>query len=445
MTVGDIQLKLIEKGKEYLKANSESNINVYNSGRCFLCSWTLSPGYIILKSWHGKFKNIFKSVKIVIKDVISISTLHNYILINKSKFIDKYDKIIVSWGVKDGFNSDGSYTDRYFKINSKETEGTLWFLICTEDIFPEKVNSNVLVFTKSKTKSKYNFFYLLKNLTLEILRARFSLRKIFHNITQATIFSNLVFIELKNFISNKTKKIIMPYEGQPFQNKIFKETKKINKKIKTIGYVHAFPVGLPTNYIFRDGSPDKLIINGNDQLHCFKKHLNWREDCLNILPSTRYSKNAANMSGRIYLPFSLYSSETIFNSLKKFFEKNKDKYSLNLVVKNHALQKNSKEHLKLKNKINNILLQYKDSQKNNNSNLSIFIGSTSGPIEALERGSEVVHVCDDPVFQSYSSALWPSLKVERLNENAFKYTLSKKGNLILLSESNKIFEEKYIT
>ena len=51
---------------------------------------------------------------------------------------------------------------------------------------------------------------------------------------------------IAEFITSDTKTIIMPYECQPFQNKIFKTSKKINSKIKTIGYVHAFPVGLPT-------------------------------------------------------------------------------------------------------------------------------------------------------------------------------------------------------
>ena len=57
----------------------------------------------------------------------------------------------------------------------------------------------------------------------------------------------------------------MPYESQPFQNKIFKLSKNINSKVKTIGYIHAFPVGLPTNYLFKEGSPEKLIVNGNLQ------------------------------------------------------------------------------------------------------------------------------------------------------------------------------------
>ena len=123
-----------------------------------------------------------------------------------------------------------------------------------------------------------------------------------------------------------------------------------------------------------------------------------------------------------------------------------DRGVANLVVKNHPLTKNSKKHLKIIREINNLLLKQKnsfleDSYKNK---LSIFIGSTSSPIEALERGVEVMHICDDPVFQIYSSTLWPSIKVKKIDDNIYEYQLLKKGNLIQLGDSSKVFKEDYI-
>ena len=76
--------------------------------------------------------------------------------------------------------------------------------------------------------------------------------------------------------------------------------------------------------------------------------------------------------------------------------------------------------------------------------MSIFIGATASIIEALERGVEVIHICDDPVLQSYSSDLWPSIKVSEINENTFEYTLLKKGNLIKFGDGDKIFEKFYV-
>ena len=39
----------------------------------------------------------------------------------------------------------------------------------------------------------------------------------------------------------------MPYEGQPYQNAIFKKTNERGKQIETVGYIHSFPIGLPSN------------------------------------------------------------------------------------------------------------------------------------------------------------------------------------------------------
>ena len=446
MTVSNIQLELIDKAKKYLQKKSYENINVHNSGRCYFLAWAPTPGYAILKLWQKGFKNIFYTFKIFCKDIISISSFYNYHLINELEGKKKYNKIIVSWGFKNYFLSDGSYQDRYFKINSKDTNGALWFLIYDDEILPEKINNNILIFTKSKNISKYNFFYFLKSIVKKIILSKFSLNRFFHKASGYTEFSDIVWNELKGFINDDINTIIMPYECQPFQNKIFKKCKKINSKIKTIGYVHAFPAGLPTNYISRDGSPEKLIVSGDDQHYCFRKYLNWTNHQLKILPSTRYSKKSENMSGYIYLPYDLPSADIIIKSLQNLLTNNKYKIISNLIVKNHPLTKNSQKHLKIIKKINNLLSKHKNSflEDSYTNKFSIFIGSTSSPIEALERGVEVIHICNDPVFQSYSSALWPSIKVKKIDENTYEYQLLKKGNLIQLGDSSKAFKEGYL-
>jgi len=445
MTVSNIQLELIVKAKKYLQENFNKDINVDSSGNCFLCAWGISPGYAKLKLWHEGFKSIFKILKIICKDIISISNLHNYYLVNKSEINAKYEKLIVTWGFKNRFLPDGSYNDRYFKINSKDTENSLWFLINFDEKLPEKINKNIIILTKKNVRSKYNFLYLLKNITKKIISSKFSPKKFFHKAASSTEFSNIVCNNLMNFVKTDTKAIIMPYECQPFQNKIFKTCKKINKKIKTIGYVHAFPVGLPTNYISRDGAPEKLIINGHDQYYCFKEYLNWNNNQLKILPSTRFTKNFENMHGIIYLPLFINSPELVIKSLQNLILNNVDSNFSNLVIKNHPLTENSEEHLKLIKKINNLLENNKkiSSEKKSDSKFSIFIGSTSSPIEALERGVKVIHICDDPVFQRYSNTLWPSIKAKKIDENTFEYELLKKGNLIQLGNNSKIFQEEY--
>ena len=446
LKISSIQIQLIEKAKKYINKNSKENINVHSSGCCYFCAWGENPGFAILKLWQKGFKYIFNMIKIFCKDIISISGLYNYYLINKLDENKRYNKIIVSWGVKNGFLSDGSYNDRYFKINSRNTNETIWFLIYEDEVLPEKIDNNILIFKKSKSQYKYNFFYLFKNIIKKIISSKFSLKRVFHKISRANEFSSIVCNKLKNFITDDITTIIMPYECQPFQNKIFKMSKKINNKIKTIGYVHAFPVGLPTNYIFRDGSPEKLILNGSDQYYCFKNYLNWSNDKLKILPSTRFSKSIEKMSGYIYLPLSFHSTDIIIKSLKNLLNNYDNDSIFNLVVKNHPLTENSKRHLQIIKEIDNILSKNENSlsKENYDRNLSVFIGSTSSPIEALERGVKVIHICDDPVFQKYSSELWPSIQVKKINNNIYEYKLLKKGNLIQMSDSSQVFQNEYL-
>jgi len=446
MQIGDIQLKLIEKAKKFLEKKLYENINVYNSGVCYFCTFGSTPGYARLKLWSEGFRSIFYSIKVLLKDIIAISNLHSYQLINKLKKNNQFEKVIVSWARKEDFFSDGSYLDRYFKLNSRDQENTLWFLVYQDEILPEKVDKNILIFIKSKRKFKYNFFYLFKYIFKSILYAKFSIKRFFHTISWYTGFSAIVCDNIREFISVQTKTVIMPYEGQPFQNAIFKESKKINNELKTIGYVHSFPVGLPTNFLSREGSPEKLIINGNDQYYCFKKYLNWRADQLNILPSSRFLKDSEDMSGYIFLPIYLNSVNKTFYYVEKFFKDYNKNIFENLIVKNHPFSKQSKKHLRMIKKINNLLSKLKNSnlKKNNENKISIFIGATSAVIEALERNVEVIHICENPIFESYSSELWPSIKVNRIDKNIFKYKLLKKGNLIKLGDNNEIYKTNYL-
>ena len=95
--------------------------------------------------------------------------------------------------------------------------------------------------------------------------------------------------------------------------------------------------------------------------------------------------------------------------------------------------------------INDLLLKHSNifSKEDKTNKISIFIGTTASIIEALERGVEVIHICNDPVLQSYSSDLWPSIKVSEVDDNTFKYELLKKGDLIKFGDGDKFFEKLY--
>ena len=105
----------------------------------------------------------------------------------------------------------------------------------------------------------------------------------------------------------------------------------------------------------------------------------------------------------------------------------------------------SSSHIKIKLQHENIMENYKNrfSEKLLISNLSVFIGPTTGAIVALEKKLKTIHICFDPIFESYSEELWSMLKVKQLGSNMFEYNLKKEGEFILFGEGEDIFKKYY--
>ena len=64
----------------------------------------------------------------------------------------------------------------------------------------------------------------------------------------------------QKFFHKNINKIIIPYEGQPFQNKLIQTISKKFKRVETIGYIHSPPMSMPANLIYRSTSPQKLFL-----------------------------------------------------------------------------------------------------------------------------------------------------------------------------------------
>ena len=70
----------------------------------------------------------------------------------------------------------------------------------------------------------------------------------------------------------------MPYEAQPFQQMIISFTKKNNKKIKILGYIHDFEPITP-NLIYKKDSPDLLLLPGKQRKKYFSNQFHCRKIC----------------------------------------------------------------------------------------------------------------------------------------------------------------------
>tara|TARA_B100001063_G_C16517620_1_gene430029 strand:- start:100 stop:702 length:603 start_codon:yes stop_codon:yes gene_type:complete len=194
------------------------------------------------------------------------------------------------------------------------------------------------------------------------------------------------------------------------------------------------------------GSPDYLIVNGSSQIYHLTKFLNWPKKKLIELPSLRYSKDSKeDFKNIIFLPWKIFNSKKILEDFELFLKKLPDKSLNPLIVKTHPICVNKNSQDNLKNKIEKIINKYskKFSKDQGAELISIFIGSTTGVIVALEKGLKILHICFDPIFDSYSELLWPSLKVKKLTSNSFMYSLKEKGSFIKFGEGKKTFDNFY--
>ena len=76
-----------------------------------------------------------------------------------------------------------------------------------------------------------------------------------------------------------------------------------------------------------------------------------------------------------------------------------------------------------------------------NENIAIFFGVTAAIFEALETGTNVIHICSDPVFDSHSEKIWPNLKVEQMSKNVFRYKLISRGKYIVFGDKKNILNQ----
>ena len=420
------QIKMIKTVKNYIT-------NFKNNGNDFFYFVTSvnSIGHFSLYEILNFKTNFFLKTKYILKDIF-YSSYYFYSNLHYKKKLKKYDKIIVTWAFKGQFNSDGSFYDKTLNYKSSNLKNTLWFVIYLSNDLPKKISNNVVIF-RTREKRNRNYLFLLKKIINSFKYIFLSKIYFFNKISNFNIFADVLLNKFRTFVTKKVKYLLIPYEGQPFQNQLFKETKKINPKIKTIGYVHSSPLSMPFNLIKKKTAPDVLIVNGKSQYNFFITFLGWNKKIVKILPSMRFIKEKNNMKKSIYLPLAFKSKDKIILLIKTLLDRTKLNIA-NFKIKNHPGALNSNSHQDLITRIKRIKQKTKFSKTNSKS--SIFIGSSGAIIEALERGNDVFQICENPIFESYSDKLWKGLKKQIITKNIFSYSLKKKNNIIILGKKN---------
>ena len=429
------QVLFLSKVKLLLKKCNKKNFLPKSNSVFYLSTYTQSFGSLIVDRLLNRSK-VSTILTIILKEFFSSSSRQFKSITQKSK--KTYTKIIISWAKEKDFSINGSYTDSYLNTNSRKDKNLLWFLIYTDKNIPKKIDSNICLF---QTINKgFNFFNIIKLITSNLL---FLFKDTNYFLSQISTHNNLS-IHLSNafkkFLNKDLKEILINYEGQPFQNEIIRITKKFNKKVKIIGNVHAPLMSIPTNFFYKNFSPDKIIVNGPDIKFLFVKYLGWNSKKIKIKKSLRILNIKKDMSNTVFLPNNINSPKLLMNSFNLLM--NDSDYNLNdFKIKLHPQQLNLKSHQIVAQNLQK-LLQIKKKMGNfkKEKNLSVFIGATGSIIEALERNVEVIHICEDVILEPYLSELYPNIISEKIHNNIFRYKLKKKRTLLILGDkSNNLF------
>ena len=441
-SISNKQKKILLFVKYYVK-NSQHKVNVANSAICYFHNYGnfISSSYLKLKFYGIKY--FAKFTKNLIQNFYSVIKTENYICIKKNTS-KVFKNLIISHVSKDDFLKDGSYFDKYFSLNSKKFKNSLFFLNSIDGFCPKNLSSNLIVYKKEK--SNLSYLGLIINFFRYLFTKNFSLRSTLHEFNFLSQFSLKIFPHLmKTVYDNNFKKIILFYESQPYQNNFINELKKKKNKVKTIGFYHSGLLPLHTSLVFREGAPDKLLISGGFQKKYCEKYLGWPKNRVFNVSSFRYSKKSViNQKNVIFLPYAISRSDTILNSLEVLFKKSKKKTLPILSIKNHPATLNSKKHLLLIKNIKDIIKRNKEKFSNRSKNVSIFIGSTTSIILALEQKKEVIHICEDPIFDSFNSKIWKNLVITRLDNFVFKYRLKQNKRILNIQKNNKNKIRQYL-
>lgn len=422
------QKDLFLKFSKKIKLLKKKDIDISLSFQTFGCTWHDNLSFMHLK--YLSSPSLYRWLRLiyyVALDTFFISTLDNFIY-RENKDNKKYKNLVCNWASKKCFTNKGKYTDEKF-VNFLKKD-TAWLCLGYDDMSNIKFEKKCFLFFNRKPKFKIPF--LLKKLFSIFIHYNFSFSKIYNFANFYSQYSlNLIKI-VENLIKRKNiKKIIFPYEGQPFQDYIIKYLKKKNLKLKIFGYAHSSQP-LPLHLINKDNKIDKLIAHNHNQYFHLNKRLGWPKSQLKLEKSKKIVKLDKNKYlNTIMLPYGFNSSKLILKNIKYLAETKKINFK-NFYVKNHPLMKTSNMHIKLVKDINNVIKNYTDEKKFKiQKSITIIIGATSSAPEALQTIKNVYHIFEDGITQAYSNFFWPNILVEYINNYTTKYTTNNKKKLFI--------------
>ena len=432
--IGLKQLHLIKKVKRYFRKLNLKKIDVSKSSFCYIPSYGLNPGNTKLLKWIDKKLINIQNFKIIFNHILAITSYHNYKLLNSKQKNYKY--LFITWGKKKNFKKK-IFADSLLNVDSNINKKSLFLVIYLEKNLPKIVPKNVILIHKKNYSRSLIFFF--KELFKNLIRYNFNLKKFMHYFSAQTIFAEKINKYLKIVLrNNEIDKVILPYEGQPFQNFILNN---LNKKIKTYGIIHSILPALPTNLVKRKGSPKFIFVSGMEQKKTLINFLGWNKKQIKINKSLRFKKDInKDITGSIFFTINLSNINEIILNFEKVLDYFGKHFFPFLKIRNHPAMVQSRIHLKLKKNLEKLIEKEKYKiNKKSKKNLCIFIGPTSSVIEFLAKKFQVIHIPTQPILDIYSKKIYPGL-ISIKKEDFFIYKKLNKNNIILFGNNNYNFK-----
>ena len=424
---------LIKRAKLFLNLLRFKKIDTSKSSFCYINTYSETPGYAMILLWLKSKKYIQKIIKIFLVNIFTISKYSEFLLINYKK--QKFNKIIMTWGYKKDFRNM-IFFDKFSNIKSSDLKRTIVFVIYLDSVLPKKIPDNVVILYN---KNKKSLIFLIRIFFKILIENYFSLNKFFNYFSSQTVFAEIVNSKLSVLIKkNKVNKIVMPYEGQPFQNFVIKNLKNKFINVKAIGFIHSMIPALPLNFIRRDGSPDKLFLSGQCQKKLFLEYLGWNKNQIKVKDSIRIRKKIyLNQFNSIFFAIHLNDIDLISKKFKEYLMSLSVKSLPVIKIKIHPSKIKSKIQLLLKKKIQKSIIDNKTKfSKLNQDKKSFHIGPTSAFIQYLENKKHAIHFTSDPILDVYSNKFWKKIKPFKIDKHIYSYNLETKNQVLRLSKKN---------
>ena len=418
-TVGIEQLRLIERSRAFLDGRAGAGRDVALDPECYLNSWSPCLGFARLRSLaHGASATPAR-LSWRLRDAARSLRVPRAEVRGETSAARNCTSMVVSWALPTDFDAEGHYRDRYLNLGSRDTPHTLWFVLLLSGQVPPRLASNVRVYHQSTGH----------------IPARAAGARLSGTVLQAEQTAAAVLASMQG---HPLRRLVMPYEAQPFQHAIVRDIRRRCPGVETVGYVHSALPALPTDYLFRDGAPDRLLVHGDGQREILTGLLGWSDGQVSVIDSLRYLRSVeVPFAGRILLPYAFDDADFIVAGVESMMAAAAPGSMPRWQVRNHPVQVDSPGHRSLMSRLETALARHADRGSDDPavSSQTLMIGATAAVIEALERGLGVVHICPDALFQKQSREIWRHLDVELLAPNVYRYRLSKPGAYIRLGEA----------